>query len=256
MAPISSNPFLNILCCWLINLFKSILNQIIFSACCNTFPMLPNLLWMIWTSFLCGGKDSYRILKPSHLWYSPPSPHDAVKVLFFFFKYEQEFPILLCLQIFCFHCLLWSLCPDSSWKTKLQGIVYWYTGDTQGSLDIKSVHRQESLHWVLEPIQFRCIFFVFVCLFYFVTIFKAYVEFVTILFPFYVCFFGQEACEILPPTRDQTHIPCIGRWNSNHWTIRKSLWFSFIHDETEVQGEETIIQSHKINQQQTKVICL
>ena len=27
-------------------------------------------------------------------------------------------------------------------------------------------------------------------------------------------------------TRNQTHIPCLGRWNLNHWTLRKSPFFS------------------------------
>ena len=38
-----------------------------------------------------------------------------------------------------------------------------------------------------------------------------------------VCWLGcSEAFEILtPPTRDWTHVPCIGRWILNHWTIRE-----------------------------------
>ena len=29
-------------------------------------------------------------------------------------------------------------------------------------------------------------------------------------------------------TRDQTHVPCIGRWILNHWSTREALWSSFL----------------------------
>jgi len=55
------------------------------------------------------------------------------------------------------------------------------------------------------------------------TIFKVFIEFVTILLLFWFWFFGQEAWTILVSslTRDQTHTPCIGRSSLNHWTTRE-----------------------------------
>ena len=56
---------------------------------------------------------------------------------------------------------------------------------------------------------------------------KVFIEFVTILLMLYILLFGHEVCGILGMqdlsslTRDQTHTPCIGRQNLNHWTTRK-----------------------------------
>ena len=54
------------------------------------------------------------------------------------------------------------------------------------------------------------------------TIFKVFIEFVTILLLFYVLFFWpQGVWDLSPPTRDRTHTPCIGRRSLNHWTARE-----------------------------------
>ena len=58
-----------------------------------------------------------------------------------------------------------------------------------------------------------CIFFVMW------TIFKVFIEFVTILLLFYVLvFWPQGMWDLSSPTRDRTHTPCIGRQSLNHWT--------------------------------------
>ena len=62
------------------------------------------------------------------------------------------------------------------------------------------------------------------------TIFKACIEFVTILLLFYVLVFWPGGMSVLSSlTRDRTHIPCIGRQSLNHWTTREvsALLFFF-----------------------------
>ena len=54
------------------------------------------------------------------------------------------------------------------------------------------------------------------------TIFKVFIEFVTILLLFYVLDFWQRGMwDLITPTRDWTHTPCIGRLSLNHWTARE-----------------------------------
>ena len=53
------------------------------------------------------------------------------------------------------------------------------------------------------------------------TIFKVFIEFVTILL--YVLFFCPWGMwDLSLPTRDQTLTPCTGRWSLNHWTAREA----------------------------------
>ena len=62
------------------------------------------------------------------------------------------------------------------------------------------------------------------------TIFKVFIEFVTILLLlfFIFWFFNHEACGILAPgMRDRLCISCIVRWSLNHWTIRDILSSQF-----------------------------
>ena len=55
------------------------------------------------------------------------------------------------------------------------------------------------------------------------TIFKVFIEFVTILLLFYVLVFWFRGMgDLSSPTRDQTQIPCIGRRSLNYWTTRKA----------------------------------
>ena len=57
------------------------------------------------------------------------------------------------------------------------------------------------------------------CCFIFVLIF---IEFVTILLLFYVlAFWLQGIWGLSSLTKDQTHIPCVGRQSLNHWTARE-----------------------------------
>ena len=54
------------------------------------------------------------------------------------------------------------------------------------------------------------------------TIFKVFIEFVTILLLFYVLVFWPRAMwDLSSPTRDQTRTPCIGRRSLKHWTARE-----------------------------------
>ena len=53
------------------------------------------------------------------------------------------------------------------------------------------------------------------------TIFKVFIEFVTILLLLYVLVFLPPGMwDLSTPTRDQTWTPCIGSWSPNHWTTR------------------------------------
>ena len=61
------------------------------------------------------------------------------------------------------------------------------------------------------------------------TIFKVFIEFVRILFLFYVLVFWPQG--IWDPSslaRDWTCTPCIGRWSLNHWTTREVPWHFLI----------------------------
>ena len=54
------------------------------------------------------------------------------------------------------------------------------------------------------------------------TIFKVFVEFVTILFLLYVSIFQPQGMwDHSSPARDQTCSLCTGRWRLNHWTARE-----------------------------------
>ena len=51
------------------------------------------------------------------------------------------------------------------------------------------------------------------------TIFKVFIECVTILLLFHVLVFWlQGMWDLSSPTRDRNHTPCIARWSLNHWT--------------------------------------
>ena len=54
------------------------------------------------------------------------------------------------------------------------------------------------------------------------TIFKVFIEFITILLLFYVLVFWPRGMwDLSSPTRDRTRIPCIVKWSPNHWTTRE-----------------------------------
>ena len=65
--------------------------------------------------------------------------------------------------------------------------------------------------------------FPFHCFFVFLmwTIFKVFIEFVTIWLLFYVLVFWlQDMWDFNSLTRDQTCTPCVGKRSLNHWTTR------------------------------------
>ena len=54
------------------------------------------------------------------------------------------------------------------------------------------------------------------------TVFKVFVEFVTILLLFCVLvFWPQGMWDLSSPTRERTCTPCTGRQSLNHWTTGK-----------------------------------
>ena len=65
-------------------------------------------------------------------------------------------------------------------------------------------------HPQIGPFHKGLVFIIIIFLMW--TIFKVFIEFVTILLHFLLCFFDCKACGISAPrTRDRTHNPCIGR---------------------------------------------
>ena len=68
-------------------------------------------------------------------------------------------------------------------------------------------------------------FFFFLKIFFFFlmwSIFKVFIEFVTVLLLFYVLVFWPRGMwDPSFPTRDRTCTPCIGRRGLNHWTARE-----------------------------------
>ena len=66
------------------------------------------------------------------------------------------------------------------------------------------------------------ILFFFLKIFLMWTIFKVFIESVTILLLFYVLFFWpRDMWDPSSPTRDWTCTPCIGKRSLNHWTARE-----------------------------------
>ena len=60
------------------------------------------------------------------------------------------------------------------------------------------------------------------------TIFKVFIEFVTVLFLFSVLVsWLQGVWDLSCPTRDGTHTLCIGRLSLNHWTTRETPHSNF-----------------------------
>ena len=67
------------------------------------------------------------------------------------------------------------------------------------------------------------------------TIFKVFIEFVTILLLFYVLVFWPRAMwDLSSRTRDRNCTPCIGRRSLKHWTAREVPWIN-ISEEAETQ---------------------
>ena len=62
------------------------------------------------------------------------------------------------------------------------------------------------------------------------TIFKVFIEFVTVLLLFYVLVFWPRGMwDLSSPNRDWTCTPCIGRRSSNHWTTREvPIYLTFL----------------------------
>ena len=76
-------------------------------------------------------------------------------------------------------------------------------------------------------------------------IFKVIIEFVTILLFFLFYFSGlQGMWDLSPPTRDQTHTPCLGRRSLNHWTARELPWvlFFFLSRALELTQVSQVVQ--------------
>ena len=85
--------------------------------------------------------------------------------------------------------------------------------------------RMNGSHPQLGPFHTGLVF-----IFFFMrTIFKVFIEFVTILLLFYVLvFLPQCMCEFSSLTRDRTCTPCIGRQNLNNWMITREVPATFL----------------------------
>ena len=76
------------------------------------------------------------------------------------------------------------------------------------------------------------------------TIFKVFIEFVTVLLLFYVLvFWWRGMWDLSSPTRDWTHTPCTARQSLNHWTTMEvpNAAISLL----EIYPEEIIKQVYK-----------
>ena len=81
---------------------------------------------------------------------------------------------------------------------------------------------QQTLFYSQSCTYIITINFTFLKIFLIWTIFKAFIEFVTILLLFSVLVFWLQCMwDLCSPSRDQTHTPCAGRWSLNHWTTRE-----------------------------------
>ena len=67
------------------------------------------------------------------------------------------------------------------------------------------------------------VFWILFSLFFFLmwTVFKVFIEFVTILLASRFGFWPRGMWDLSSPTRDGTLTPCIGRRSLNHWTTRE-----------------------------------
>ena len=75
-----------------------------------------------------------------------------------------------------------------------------------------------------QPAMMVASFFFFKLIFFDVHPFLNSIGSVTILLLLYVLVFWLwNKWDLRSPTRDQTYIPCIGRWSLNHWTSRDVL---------------------------------
>ena len=82
----------------------------------------------------------------------------------------------------------------------------------------------------------------FVCVW---TIFKVFIEFVTILLLFYVLVYWPRGMWHLSSLfRDQTCTPCIGRQSFNHWTTREAPTQCLFEFTGAQRGEADCPRSH------------
>ena len=69
------------------------------------------------------------------------------------------------------------------------------------------------------------------------TIFKVFIEFVTVLFLVYaLVFWLQGMWDLSFPSRDRTHTLCIGRQSLNHWTTREVPFHNVLQGFTVLPG--------------------
>ena len=104
--------------------------------------------------------------------------------------------------------------PNTKWIQKTH-IPFAVLQEPQSNTSLDSVTKTEAtLHWIC--------FFLKIFLMW--TIFKVFIEFVTILLLFYVSVFWPRGMwDLSSTTRDWTCTPCIGRQSLNHWTAREVL---------------------------------
>ena len=112
--------------------------------------------------------------------------------------------------------------PRRRVKTKTRDIClgnkretsFWYPEQGE-KLSKKKEREREFLKW-------RTLFFFLKIFSLMRTIFKVFIELVTILLLFYVLvFWPWGTWDLNSPTRDWTCTPSIGRWSLNHWITRE-----------------------------------
>ena len=94
--------------------------------------------------------------------------------------------------------------PETEWRRKLR---YLFTFPTS------AIHLEPNHSNMWTRVSFYFLMH---------TIFKVFIEFVTISLLFYALdFWPQGMWDLISPTRDQTCIPCIGTQSLNHSTMGK-----------------------------------
>ena len=109
----------------------------------------------------------------------------------------------------------------TGWKCKWQtGVIpslakiYWQPGEKQGNLELTDRHITEPPYILLLNLFFKVFLMWTNC--------KVSTEFVTILSLSYAfVFWPRGMLDLSSPTRDQNHIPHIGRWGLKCWTARE-----------------------------------
>ena len=149
---------------------------------------------------------------------SPESP-----IFPFFDTHQSAFEIFFKLGSWeLLSCIMPTIMLDRFWPYLFLLLVFycWIISDSQPVIEPGPWQRNPGILATRPPGNTPS-FLLFIKIFMWI-IFKIFIEFVTILLLFYVlAFWPWDMWGFSSPTRDQTHMPCIGRWSLNHWTARE-----------------------------------